>query len=217
MESRLHYHTVTTLLEEILKDLMLASEFDAFRLVGGTSLSLQIGHRLSIDIDLFTDAPYGSVDFDSIHHYLINKYQYVDSYHFETIGFGKIYFVGNSKNDSVKLDLYYTDPFIRDILFEDGIRLASIEEIIAMKVDVISRGGRKKDFWDLHELMNDFTIKSMIDLHLERYPFSHDPELIKANFIEFDEADNEFDPNCFKHKYWELIKLDFLDFVHSAK
>ena len=38
-------------------------QFTPFRLVGGTSLSLQLGHRMSDDIDLFTDDPYDSFNF----------------------------------------------------------------------------------------------------------------------------------------------------------
>lgn len=48
--------------------------FDSFRLVGGTALSLQIGHRESIDIDLFSDINYGEIDFDHIDHFLRQKF-----------------------------------------------------------------------------------------------------------------------------------------------
>lgn len=58
MASNLHYNAVSSLLLEILKILMGAKEFKDFRLVGGTALSLYRGHRESVDIDLFTDAPY---------------------------------------------------------------------------------------------------------------------------------------------------------------
>ena len=62
----LHYKTVNDLLKEGLLQLMAAKEFETFRLVGGTSLSLQIGHRESIDIDLFSDVDYGKIDFEAI-------------------------------------------------------------------------------------------------------------------------------------------------------
>ncbi len=51
---QLYWNTVSPLLEEILKDFMKDEVFLPFRLVGGTALSLQIGHRISVDIDLFT-------------------------------------------------------------------------------------------------------------------------------------------------------------------
>ena len=53
MQNKLHYNTVTPLLLSILRTCMSAKEFDSFRLVGGTALSLQLGHRMSVDIDLY--------------------------------------------------------------------------------------------------------------------------------------------------------------------
>ncbi len=67
---------------------------------------------------------------------------------------GKSYFIGNSAEDCIKLDLYYTDPFIRPALVIDNIRRATLYEVAAMKIDVVSREARKKDFGDLHELLD---------------------------------------------------------------
>ncbi|NRT14911.1 hypothetical protein HNP99_001255 [Flavobacterium sp. 28A] len=66
----LYYATVNDLLKNSLLQLMQSEIFNDFRLVGGTALSLQIGHRESIDIDLFSDADYGTLDFGSIENYL---------------------------------------------------------------------------------------------------------------------------------------------------
>jgi hypothetical protein len=97
----------------------------------------------------------------------------------------------------------------------DGLRLATIGEIIAMKIDVVQRGGRKKDFWDLQELLAEYKIGKMIELHRRRYEFTHDKDLILRNFIEFDKADDDFDPICLKGKYWEFIKEDIQDAVQE--
>ena len=65
--------------------------------------------------------------------------------------------------DSIKLDLYYSmDPFFQEAGIVDGIRMATADEIFAMKVNIIQRGGRKKDFWDLHEALNKYTIEEMM-------------------------------------------------------
>ncbi len=61
---KLHYETVSPMLKEILQQLMSEKLFVPFRLVGGMNLSLRYGHRKSVDIDLFTDADYGSLDFE---------------------------------------------------------------------------------------------------------------------------------------------------------
>lgn len=92
--------------------------------------------------------------------------------------------------------------------------MASLSEITAMKVDVVQRMGRKKDFWDLHELLRYFSIDEMIHLHKERYSFNHSRENILRNFVNFQEADEDFEPICFYGKYWELIKFDFEELIN---
>jgi hypothetical protein len=197
----------------VLKELMAAREFDAFRLIGGTALSLYRGHRESADIDLFSDAPYDSIDFTAIDAFLHNTYSYVDTTKFNIVGKGKSYFVGRNKDDCVKLDLFYTNRFIQEIILINGIRLATVEEIVAMKIDAISRGGRKKDFWDIHELKDDYSLEKMIALHKQRNPYTHDENQIRKNFMDFKNADDDFDPVCLKGKHWEIIKLDIIDFA----
>lgn len=216
MADKLYYNTVTPLLHSILKTLMVADEFKEFRLVGGTALSLYRGHRESVDIDLFTDAVYGTIDFDAINIFLRNTYPYVDTSNDNLIGFDKSYFIGESAENSVKLDVFYAnDSFIDDVVLIDNIRLASIDEIIAMKVDVISRGGRKKDFWDIHELMNDYSVEDMFSLHAKRHPYAHKRDELKQKFKEFENADNDFEPICMRGKHWVLIKLDTISFVNT--
>jgi len=208
----LHYNTVNPLLYDSLIQLMAAKEFSEFRLVGGTALSLQIGHRESIDIDLFSDVEYGSINFNTITAYLEKTFPYVDYLTMEP-AFGKSYFIGKSEKKAIKLDIFYTDPFIQSPLVEDSIRMASLEEIIAMKVDVVQRGARKKDFWDLHALFDSYNLAQMLQLHKKRYPYSHDKELILQNFTDFDEANDDFDPICLLGKYWEFIMDDIQGIV----
>lgn len=213
----LHYKTVNDLLKEGLLQLMAAKEFETFRLVGGTSLSLQIGHRESIDIDLFSDVDYGKIDFEAIEMYLASNFKYLDHLSNSIPGMGKSYLVGEDKDNTLKLDIFYTDKFIQPYCLEDTIRMATIEEIIAMKLDVVQRGGRKKDFWDLHELFEKYSLTQMLDLHEQRYPYSHDRDLIIQNFTDFSLADDEFNPICFKDKYWEFIKEDIEEIIVKFK
>jgi predicted nucleotidyltransferase component of viral defense system len=213
MPDNLYWNTVTPLLKRILQQLMNCPQFDSFRLVGGTSLSLQLGHRMSDDIDLFTDAPYGSIDMEAIDNYLRSAFSYVTKPRPGPVGMGRVYAVGNTQQDTVKLDLFYTDRFIQPPLITGNIRLATIEEILAMKLDIVQRGARKKDFWDIHELLDRYTPQQMIKLHKERYPYTHDGTSIKANFISFTRADDDFDPKCLRGKYWEVIKLEIIETV----
>lgn len=194
-----------------------AREFESFRLVGGTALSLYYGHRMSVDIDLFSDADYGSLDFNAIDVYLRAHYFYVDSMDIAPIGMGKSYYVGRSIDESVKLDLYYTDDFIDEVQVFDTLRLASKAEITAMKLDVVQRTGRKKDFWDIDRLKDDFTISDMFALHEKRYPYTHERELLIEKFTDFTQADDDFEPLCLRGRHWELIKLNMIEFIDTMK
>ena len=206
----LQYQTVKPILRSILERLMEIDEFKPFRLVGGTSLSLRYGHRMSDDIDLFTDAEYGSLDFHRLQEILRKEFPYCQGNCGDIVGFGASYIVGNSKDDCVKLDLFYTDPFIRPQEQFDTIRMASVDDIVAMKMDVVSRGGRKKDFWDLHMLRDEYSVEQMLSLYEERYPYGVTKEECATSLTNFAVADAEPDPICLLSKVWQLIKLDFI-------
>jgi hypothetical protein len=165
---------------------------------------------MSVDIDLFTDAKYGSIDFDAIDRFLQGHFPYVDTSFGLLPGMGRSYLVGSDRENNIKLDVFYsTDSFIQSPYEEDGLCLATVDDIVAMKIDIISRGGRKKDFWDLHELLKDYTLQEMLLLHKKRTEFTHDEAQIRRNFLDFAKADEEYDPICLRGKYWEFIKEDF--------
>lgn len=170
---------------------------------------------MSTDIDLFSDQKYGTINFQELENYLSCNYPYFYASNSGLIGVGNSYFIGENADSSIKLDIYYADPFIRAPHLEDGIRLATVDEIAAMKVDIIQRGGRKKDFWDIHEILETYSIDDLIALHAERYPYTHDTKQILQQFTNFNQADNDFDPICVKGKVWELVKYDILQTLHQ--
>lgn len=211
--ANLHWDTVHPMLRKVLGDLMGVEMFAPFRLVGGTALALQLGHRQSVDIDLFTEEVYGSIDFDAIDSFLRKHYLYVSSPVVNLVGFGKSYFVGEKEYEAIKLDVYYTEPFIRPAIVEDSTRMANLEDIIAMKIDVIQRGGRKKDFWDIHEILDRYSLTEMIAFHSERYPYGHDSGRIRQNMTDFSTADDDLEPICLRGKHWEIIRAELAEAV----
>jgi len=160
-----------------------------------TALSLQLGHRESIDIDLFTDAEYGSIDFAILEAKLIETFPYVDTTSVDLVGMGKSYFIGNNENELVKLDLFYTDPFVFPSILEQNIRFSSIEEVAAMKFEVIGNGGRKKDFWDIHELLDSYTLDEMIEFYLKRNPYGYSKDELLVKVVDFSNAEDDFTRN----------------------
>ncbi|MBV4359244.1 nucleotidyl transferase AbiEii/AbiGii toxin family protein [Pinibacter aurantiacus] len=205
----LQWNTVDPALRESLNVLMQNSALAQFRLVGGTALSLHLGHRMSIDIDLFTDSAYGSIDYSLIENFLRNTFPFFQTNGTGLIGMGCSYLIGSNASNAIKLDVYYTnDNFMRQVELHDGIRLASVEEIAAMKMDVILRGGRKKDFWDIHEILNHHSLQQLIHLHKERHEYLHDEVKLISQLNNHSIADNDFDPVCLKGKHWEIVKYE---------
>ena len=210
--NKLHYETVTPLLKETLGILMKEELFAPFRLIGGTNLSLRYGHRKSEDIDLFTDAEYRSLDFRPFEQFLQSRFTYYNcSDKGSLVAFGRTYYIGNSADNAIKLDLMYTDPFLEKAEVIDGVRMASVRDIVAMKMNVVSRGGRKKDFWDLHMLLGHYTLKEMFGLHERRHPWEHNAEELLDKFTDFSFADVDLDPICLRNMDWDNIKLDLID------
>ena len=204
---KLYKKTVSPLLQNMLYTIMQASEFSDFRLVGGTALSLQLGHRISIDIDMFTDMDYGNMDCNSIKRFLSSKYKYVQGIDaLDQRQLGYTLYCGNKRDESIKLDIYYNDKFMFPQVVGEGIRMADIRDLAAMKMLAIDNSNRKKDYWDIHELMTKFSLTQMLDYASHRYPYSFNREnaIKKLKNIPYDNiADVEIID--YRGKYWEFI------------
>ncbi len=197
------------MLWEVLTKLMTIEELNTFRLVGGTSLSLLFGHRISVDIDLFTDTEYNTIDFDAIDKIFSDSFNYVEIVIGGDNSIGRSYYIGSNENNIIKTDLFCTDTFVFPVIEMNGLRLVRTEEIIA-------QGGRKKDFWDMHELMEKFSWNDMLDIYQKRCPYNYSREEIITKLTDFTEADFDFDPHCLKNKYWELTKLDIEESITKS-
>jgi predicted nucleotidyltransferase component of viral defense system len=196
---------------------MVLESLSDFRLVGGTALSLLLGHRISEDIDLFTDKEYGSIPFNKIEREIkasfpvvINPDDAIPGMRALGNNFGLHLFIGENNDSLIKVDiLNWGDNFIFPIVRADNIRLAAIEEIAAMKLDVISRGGRKKDFWDLSEIFETRSLESLLPVYERKYPYN-DIKAVVSGLVDFKIADNMPDPICFKGKHWEVIQQEMI-------
>lgn len=209
----LHYQTVSPILLDCLHKLMVHPAFKDFYLVGGTSLALQRGHRLSIDIDLFTCIPYGQMNTEEIEAALLEMFPYtdrIDELHNSPLVYSL--YVGDSKKDCIKLDLCYDDSLIFPLIEVDGLRIASEKEIAAMKIQAITQTEqRRKDFWDIHELLESYTLSEMVEWGVERYPWSVTRESVKDGIERLSLIKDFTEVICLKGKYWEFIVEDLID------
>ncbi len=193
----LYQETVEPATLGLLKELMAIPELEQFRLVGGTALSLLLGHRGSIDLDLFTDIPF---DKDIITFKLSDTYS---SLSFKEVKSPRLYFT--IIND-VKVDFVNTfEKFIHNFELKENIRFASAGDIIALKLNAIAGRGAKKDFWDVYELLNHYSFKDMFVFYQEKYP-NNSLMMVLKSMTYFVEADMQPDPYCFKSLNWNDIK-----------
>ena len=170
---------------------------------------------------MFACRHYGSILFSSIlddirasFSFVINTDDNIPALKAIENNFGLHLFVGNKEDSLIKVDiLNWGDDFIFPCLEVDKIRLASIEEIAAMKLDVISRGGRKKDFWDLSEILDSYSLPSLLEIYKQKYPY-YDIQSVISGLIDFSVAENMPDPFCFKGKHWEVIRDEMID-IHG--
>lgn len=208
---KLHTETVSPLLLDTLKTLSKSEVFKDFTLVGGTCLSLQLGHRRSIDIDLFTDMEYGKMDTQAMKDFLCKHFPYtenLDSMDQPALGYSVR--IGTSPSDKIKVDFFYTEKFIFPIIETEGIRFADIKEIAAMKMKAITEAEpRQKDFWDIYELNNLFTFEEMINWAIRRDEWGVTEADIERGFrhiFNIEESNEGIDD--YRGYEWELISID---------
>ena len=144
-----------------LTRLMKDDSLNTFLLVGGTALALQMGHRVSVDIDLFSKDAFNTqalaVHLAKHHPFTLTQ---------RTPGFAMGFL-----ND-VKLDLIHHDyPWLAPPLIVEGIRMASLLDIAAMKLNaIVDTNQRLKDFVDIVSLSTRLSLHQMVEAYLKKYP-----------------------------------------------
>jgi hypothetical protein len=137
----------------LTQKLLAMPELSGFVLVGGTAPAMQIGHRNSIDIDLFSREDFSTKA-------LIRRIK--EFYPVEVTLERKntiLSIVNKIKVDFIRHDY----PFIKPPIDEDGIRMLSMEDIAAMKFHaIIPSGKRLKDFIDIFFLPERLSMEAMM-------------------------------------------------------
>jgi predicted nucleotidyltransferase component of viral defense system len=187
----LHLNTIDPSLYQVLIDFSQLPELASFSLVGGTSLSLQIGHRKSDDLDFFTDRSFDIIDVKRA----ILEYNPDVVFLNETRqGFTFSLPLPGEPNDTRKLDIYnWAVKFIRPFTQEGDVRLASLEDIAAFKLDAICHRKEKKDYVDIAVLLEKFTFSQMLDLYKEKFPMN-DIRIVLSQILDIEGWENSVDP-----------------------
>ena len=168
----------------LIQELQHLPELKDFFLVGGTSLALQLGHRNSIDIDLFSQNDFTAEEIEEL---LKTKYTYTTTLARKNT---VLAVVSNIKTDFIK----HAYPLILPPITEEGITFLSKQDIAAMKFHAIIQSGKRlKDFIDIYYLLQHFNMRQMIAFFTQKYSYSNSMIAMKAvNY--FNEIDENIDP-----------------------
>lgn len=201
----LHPATVEPATLELLTRLMQVPSLEPFALAGGTNLSLRFGHRLSIDLDLFTNKSFSE---QTLFDELLTTYP-------TTVKTDQAKNTLSLLIDGVKVDLLaHRYPLVSSFAEEQGIRFWSVEDVIAMKLGAVSGRGAKKDFWDLAELLNHFSLADMLGFFTAKYANS-DPGYVVRSLTYFDDAEPQADPIVLNGSMWPDVKQRVLQAVRD--
>lgn len=191
----LHRKTIAAPTLGILKNITAISELSGFNLAGGTSLALQIGHRISVDLDFFGNRPFETQE-------ILDLLQPV----------GQVRILSQSKNilvlnvEGVKVDFVnYRYPLIREVLQIESLRLLDLPDIAAMKLAAIAGRGRKKDFIDIYFLLKKYSLAQLFEFYNAKYE-DGSIFMVSRSITYFDDADKDEDLMVFKKISWQTIK-----------
>lgn len=160
-------------------------QFPEFYLAGGTALALQIGHRISVDFDLFSD--------QEIEKTLLSKVERAYS------GFPANVSVNNPDEltlfiaDTKVTFLHYPFPVLLDIVFYEGVKLLNIKELAATKAYTIGRRGSYKDYVDLYFIFSEkhAALDEVIEIAKKKYGEEFNARLFLEQLIYLSDIEDE--------------------------
>ncbi len=193
----LHFETVSPATLDLIRRLQKEPALQGFLLVGGTGLSLQLGHRTSYDIDLFTRNPFDTQTFLET---LEKRFHFQLHLEYQNTLKGFI--------DGIFIDLLRHDyPWVQPHIETDGLFIASKQDIAAMKLNVISGNGtRVKDFTDIYFLLQEFSLEQILGFYHDKYPERNDFHILKS-LTYFEDLIPEDWPDLLKEKDLNISKL----------
>ncbi len=190
----LRFDTIPAEVKQLLLNLAPEPALSGFALGGGTSLALRFGHRISIDLDFFTKEPFDTEELMTA----------------RSLEGAEV--VANATNSltldagGVKVDLLrHSYPLLMPMDSYGGLRLLSLEDVAAMKLNAVSNRGSRKDFFDVAELLRHFSLGDLLSFFTRKYANS-DPFTVIRSLAWFDDAELEPDPLPHNGPTWKDVK-----------
>jgi predicted nucleotidyltransferase component of viral defense system len=199
-----YWETVSLQMKELLQFLGQQSFISRFYLAGGTALSLQIGHRRSVDLDFFSAVD--ELD-EASRKEIAGSLRKKDLQVIENVG-GNLLMV----LDGIRIGFFgYGYLLLQEPARLENVALASLVDIGLMKCDALISRGSRKDFYDLYFISHQISLENLLQLGEKKYPLYRDFALnVLESMIQFDIADRDVQPELLVGVSWYQIKTNFL-------
>jgi predicted nucleotidyltransferase component of viral defense system len=199
----LFWNTVTENMRLILSEFTQSELGDRFYLAGGTALSLQIGHRLSVDLDFFSPTE----DVPTIRAGLEETLAPLNATLADSSWGNLVYLAKN-----VRVGFYgYGYSLVAPMIETKEARLASIEDIALMKLDALLSRATRKDFYDLYFICQSIPLRQIFDHAPKKYPSVRDFEAqTTKRLVYFENAEIEANPSMLYQVDWQTVKEYFI-------
>jgi hypothetical protein len=193
----LHTFTVKESTLSLLKKLQTFPLFSEMRLVGGTALALQLGHRNSVDLDFFGKMNFTREELE----------RELKDHGLEITVRSESKLIKITQIEDVKIDFvdYSSVIWLEPAVLSDGLRLAGLKDIGAMKISAIAGRGTKKDFIDLFFLLQHFSLEQLIYYYKQKYETNAIFHIIRS-LTYFDDAEEDPKPEMYLPLEWEDAK-----------
>lgn len=195
-----YWNTITPEMRSVLTGFAKHKLSKEFYLAGGTALALQLGHRLSVDLDFFSatqeDIP---ALMEPLRHSL-KEFSLILS----DSSWGNLVFLANN----VRVGFYgYGYEMVKPLLQAEGIALASVEDIALMKMDALLSRASRKDFHDLYAICQRVELRELFNLAPRKYPSFRDFEAqVARHMIAFERAEAESPVPLIEKVEWKTVK-----------
>ena len=201
--TELFWNTITENMRLVMSGFTQSELGDRFYLAGGTALSLQIGHRLSVDLDFFSPTE----DIPSIRVGLEKALAPLNATLADSSWGNLVYLAKN-----VRVGFYgYGYSLVAPLIQTEEARLASIEDIALMKLDALLSRSARKDFYDLYFICQSIPLRQIFDKAPQKYPAVRDFEAQTVKrLVYFENADVEANPSMLQPVEWQTVKEYFI-------
>lgn len=195
-----YWNTITPEMRSALAGFAKNKLSKEFYLAGGTALALQLGHRLSVDLDFFSATQEDIPALMEPLRHALKEFSPILS----DSSWGNLVFLANN----VRVGFYgYGYEMAKPLLQAEGIALAGVEDIALMKMDALLSRASRKDFHDLYAIFQRISLRALLDLAPKKFFHARDFEAqVIRHLVYFERAEQEAPIPLIEQAEWQTVK-----------